>query len=335
MGKLIFAGLILAVALIGYFYCKRALVKEVKGKTGGRDYDEDRLCFLTWGKRISLGLLIIPFLIVILSTLRVIPAGHVGVPVLFGEVQMVALKEGLNIVNPLCEVEKMDCRVTKYENKYDAASKDLQNVHVTMALNYRIFPDKAPVIYKYVGLNFADRIIAPAAQEVLKANTALHNVSEILIKRPEIKSDVQKGLTVWLQKYDIDLKEVSLANISFDKDFEAAISAKQVEEQRAEQKKYMLIQAQKDAEIAAATAKGKGDAAREEAKGVADALKIKGEAEANYNQKVSASLTAVLIQKMYYDKWNGELPQYFFGGGGVTPLIQIPSPHKEAKPESK
>ncbi len=333
MEKLIFAALILVVALVGYFYCKRALVKETaKKKTGERGYEEDRLNFLTWGKRISLGLLVIPFLVVIFSTLRVIPAGHVGVPVLFGEVQMIALKEGLNIVNPLYEVVKMDCRVKKYENKYDAASKDLQNVHVVMALNYRIFPDKAPVIYKHVGLDFADRIIAPAAQEILKANTALHNVSEILIKRPEIKNDVQKGLTTWLQKYDIDLKEVALANISFDKEFETAIVAKQVEEQRAEQKKYMLIQAQKDAEIMAANAKGKGDAAREEAKGVADALKIKGEAEANYNQKVSSSLTSILIQKMYYDRWNGELPQYFFGGGGVTPLIQIPTP---AKPETK
>jgi len=325
MGKLIFAGLFLAVALSGYFYSKRMLAKGAEEETRGRDYDKNWLNLLTWGKRFSLWILI-------LSVLRVIPAGHVGVMVLFGEVQMLALKEGLNVVNPLYEVVKMDCRVSKYENKYDAASKDLQNVHVTMALNYRIFPDKAPLIYKHVGLEFADRIIAPAAQEVLKAITALHNVSEILIKRPEIKNEVQKSLTNWLQKYDIDLKEVSLANISFDKEFEKAIVAKQVEEQRAEQKKYMLIQAQKDAEIMAANAKGKGDAAREEAKGVADALKIKGEAENNYNQKVSASLTPILIQQLYYKSWDGHLPQYYFGGGGVTPLIQIPSPsQKEMK----
>jgi regulator of protease activity HflC (stomatin/prohibitin superfamily) len=153
-------------------------------------------------------------------------------------------------------------------------------------------------------------------------------VGEILMKRPEIKNDVQHELARWLVKYGIELKEVSLVNISFDPEYEKAIVAKQVEEQRAEQKRYMLIQAQKDAEIAAATAKGKGDAAREEAKGVADALRIRGEAEANYNNKVSSSLTSILIQKMYYEKWDGQLPQYFFGGGGATPLIQIPSPNK-------
>ena len=82
MGKLIFAGLILVVALVGYFYCKRAVAKEATEgkKAAGRDYDGDRLNFLTWGKRISIGLLIIPVLTLILSTLRVIPAGHVGVP---------------------------------------------------------------------------------------------------------------------------------------------------------------------------------------------------------------------------------------------------------------
>ena len=36
-----------------------------------------------------------------------------------------------------------------------------------------------------------------------------------------------------------------------------------------------------------------------QAKGVADALRIKGEAEANYNGRVSSSLTPVLIQQQY------------------------------------
>jgi hypothetical protein len=61
----------------------------------------------------------------------------------------------------------------------------------------------------------------------------------------------------------IGMKEASLANIRFDANYERAIEAEQIEEQ----KRYELIQAQRQAEIAAATAKGKGDAAREEARG--------------------------------------------------------------------
>jgi regulator of protease activity HflC (stomatin/prohibitin superfamily) len=117
--------------------------------------------------------------------------------------------------------------------------------------------------------------------------------------------------------------EAALANIRFDPNYEKAIEAKQIEEQKAEQKRYELIQAQRQAEIAAATAKGKGDSAREEAKGVADALRIKGEAEAAYNAKVASSLTPVLIQQQYLARWDGRLPQYNLGGGAV-PLLQIP-----------
>ena len=73
----------------------------------------------------------------------------------------------------------------------------------------------------------------------------------------------------------------------------------------------------------AAQAKGKGDAAREEAKGVAEALRIKGEAEAAYNAKVASSLTPVLIQQQYLARWDGKLPQYSLGGN-VVPFIQLP-----------
>jgi regulator of protease activity HflC (stomatin/prohibitin superfamily) len=166
-------------------------------------------------------------------------------------------------------------------------------------------------------------IIDPAAQEVLKSNTALHNAAEILQKRPIIKSDVQKDMTAWLVKYGIEMKEAALANIRFDANYEKAIEAKQIEEQKAEQKRYELIQAQRQAEIVAAQAKGKGDAAREEARGVADALRLKGEAEATYNARVSSSLTPVLIQQQYLSRWDGRLPQYSLGGN-VVPFLQLP-----------
>jgi regulator of protease activity HflC (stomatin/prohibitin superfamily) len=263
-------------------------------------------------------------LILFFSVFRIIPAGHMGVKVLFGQVDPSPLREGLNVVlNPMYDIVVMDGRVGKHVAKYDAASKDLQAVHVEMVLNYRLHPDRAPEVYKSIGLDYSSVIIDPAAQEVLKANTATHNAAEILLRRPAIKADIQKDLTAWLAKYGIELKEASLANIRFDQAYEKAIEAKQIEEQKAEQKRYELIQAQRQAEIIAAAAKGRGDAAREEAKGVAEATRIKGDAEAAYNTKVSTSLTAPLIQQQYLSKWDGRLPQYSFGGNAV-PLVQIP-----------
>jgi len=277
--------------------------------------------------------LLIPIgaLMIVSSTVRMISAGHVGVALLFGQVQPIALHEGINLVNPLYDVVQMDTRVQKHQARYDAASRDLQAVHIDMVLNYRLQPDQATEVYQRIGLNFSSIIIDPVAQEVLKANAALHIASEILHQRPKIKTDMQKDLTTWLAKYGIELKEASLANIRFDPAYEKAIEAKQIEEQKAEQKRYELIQAQRQAEIAAAQAKGQGDAAREKAKGEAEATRIRGSAEAEYNQKVAASLTATLIQQRYLERWDGKLPQ-FSAGGGSTPglLFNFPMPPASA-----
>ena len=313
MSKLVFALIVLAVGLAAWTVIRqRPIMREGP---------------LALVPRLVLAIAVgVPALIFVFSVFRIIPAGHVGVKVLFGGVDPVPLREGLNVLwNPLYEVVLMDTRVQKHTARYDAASKDLQAVHVEMVLNFRLVPDRAPEVYKGIGLAFSGVIIDPAAQEVLKAQTATHNAAEILLKRPAIKGDIQRDLTTWLAKYGVELKEAALSNIRFDPAYEKAVEAKQIEEQKAEQKRYELIQAQRHAEIVTAQAKGKGDAALAEARGVADALRVKGEAEATYNARVASSLTPVLIQQQYLARWDGRLPQYSLGGG-VTPLVQLPGP---------
>ena len=312
MGKLIFALFVLVVGIGLYGAIRRRpnLLPEGFGQIV---------------PRVILALAIgVPALIFLLSIFRVIPAGQVGVKVLFGQVDPAPLREGLNVLwNPLYDIVPMDVRVQKHTARYDAASKDLQAVHVEMVLNYRVVPERAPEVYRTIGLGYSSVIIDPGAQEILKANTATHNAAEVLLKRPIIKNEVQQALAAYLNKYGIELKEAALANIRFDAAYEKAVEAKQIEEQKAEQKRYELIQAQRQAEIVAAEAKGKGDAALAEARGVADALRIKGEAEAAYNARVAASLTPVLIQQQYLARWDGKLPQYTFGGNAV-PFVQLP-----------
>ena len=311
MGKLIFALILCVIGL--------AASKGLRSMAAAMDAQPQRGQSERVARALHLGAraafaagIAIPALIVLLSTFKVIAAGHVGVATLFGQVQARPLQEGLNFINPLLDVTQMSTQVQRRTGRYDAASKELQAVHVEMVLNYRLIPDRASEVYQKIGVNYESVIIDPAAQEVLKANTALHNAAEILQKRQVIKADVQKDVTAWLVKYGVEMKEAALANIRFDPAYEKAIEAKQIEEQKAEQKRYELIQAQRQAEIVAAAAKG-----------VADALRIKGEAEATYNARVSSSLTPVLIQQQYLARWDGRLPQYTLGGN-VVPFIQIP-----------
>ena len=91
--------------------------------------------------------------------------------------------------------------------------------------------------------------------------------------------------------------------------------------QQAIDAKNQAIQAALKAEneVKAAEAQAKINVAK--AKGEGDAMKIKADAEAYYNRTISASLSTLIVQEDWIEKWNGVLPQV---SGGNTPLIQIP-----------
>ena len=321
MGKLIFAGILLVAAFLVSRFLKGA-ARRVAANPRTADQSGSLSFFgnLTFG----VGAAIAAF-IVLWSTFRIVPVGSVGVVSVLGNLNETPLYSGFNMVNPLAEVTMMTTQIQKHNARYDSSSKDLQKVHVEMTLNYSLVPAKAPEVFKRVGTDYQNVIIDSAAQEVLKAETARHVASEILQQRPTVKDNTHKNLSVWLSKYGIELAEISLADVNFDREYTQAIEAKQVQEQKAEQKRYEILGAQRDAEIRAAKAKGEADAVREEAKGRADALQIEGTAQADYNKKVAESITPMLLQKEYLKKWSGNLPTYMFGDSKVAPVFQIPT----------
>lgn len=70
-----------------------------------------------------------------------------------------------------------------------------------------------------------------------------------------------------------------------------------VQEAQKAQNEVLKIKAEAEKKIAAAN-------------GEAQALKIKGDAEAEYNRKIAASLSPLIVQQMMLDKWDGKLPVY-------------------------
>ncbi len=323
MSKLIFA----AVLIVGGLFVGRLLVSTAAQI---RDATRSRLPLAAIGRAVQVAGVLLGLLIVVLSSFVVVDAGHIGVVTVFGNVEKEPLYNGLHFVLPYKDVVQMDTRVQKHEARYDAASVDIQAVHAVMALNYRLIGDRAPEVYRTVGLRYEQSIIDPAAAEVLKANTAVHAANDILQQRPKIKADVQDGLTKWLLKYGIQVTEVSIKDIRFDKDFEQAVERKQIAQQVAEQKRYEVDQAKREAESKVARERGEGAALQARAEGEAAALRLRAAAEAEYNSKVTQSLTATLIQQQYLAKWDGHLPQFVTGSGGNL-LLQIPTPARAAE----
>ena len=126
---------------------------------------------------------IVVFLL-ITSSLVIIGPGQRGVVINFGAVSPQVWDEGLHFKIPVYQrVEKMDVRVQKEQTEAAAASKDLQDTHSTIAVNFNILPDKAGWVFQHIGRGYNERVIDPVTQEVVKAVTARYTAVELITNR--------------------------------------------------------------------------------------------------------------------------------------------------------
>jgi regulator of protease activity HflC (stomatin/prohibitin superfamily) len=237
---------------------------------------------------------------VIRSGITLIPAGYRGVLLQFGAVQGV-LGEGVHLIMPqINSVVLMEVRTQKEEAQSAAASKDLQTVTTTVAINYHVDETGVGDLYKRVGADYRGRIIDPITQESLKAVTARYTAEELIRLRDKVKNEVQQEMTERLRAYNIIVEPsgVSITNFAFSDEFNKAIEQKQVAQQTAEKQKYILQQAKLEAETAVTKAKGVAESARISAQ----ALQTQGGSR--------------VLAREWIDKWDGRLPAVSGGGSG-------------------
>lgn len=224
---------------------------------------------------------------------RSIQAGQVGVVTRFGAVQRV-VNPGIALKFPLIEdITVMETRTQKEQAAAEAASKDLQTVHSTIALNYHLDGSKAVDVFQNIGTEYKDRVIDPAMQEAFKSTTAKFTASDLIGRREEVKSIAFKELKSRLAVYHIIVDNFNIVNFDFSKEYNDAIEQKQVAQQN-------LEKARLDAQSALAQATGQANAQK--------ALKDSG------------SLSPEYLEFLALQKWNGVLPVYTSG----TPFISIP-----------
>jgi regulator of protease activity HflC (stomatin/prohibitin superfamily) len=147
---------------------------------------------------IALGILAFITIIPGIGAWTIVDAGHVGVVTNFGAVNRV-VDPGFVLKFPLIErVYSMETRTQKEQVEALAASKDLQQVTSTIALNYHLRGEKAVYVYQNIGEDYVDRIIAPAMQEAFKSTTSQFTASDLIGKREEVK---QIAITTRQQRY--------------------------------------------------------------------------------------------------------------------------------------
>ena len=208
----------------------------------------------------------------------------------------------------------MEVRTLLYVKGTSAASKDLQTVTTEITVNYAPDPNSINILYKEVGLNYQNRIIAPAVEEVVKQVTANYNAEELITKRSQVKNDIEFEITKRLNIFNIQTQVISITDFQFSDLFSRAIESKVEAEQKAQKAENDLIRIEVEARQAEAQAIGIAKANIAQAEGEAEAIRV-----------INAALASnpEYLDWLKTQAWDGRLPLVV--GQGGTPFIQIPT----------
>jgi regulator of protease activity HflC (stomatin/prohibitin superfamily) len=257
---------------------------------------------------IKVAAIVIVVFLIFSGSLVIIGPGQRGVVINFGAVSPVVWDEGLHFKIPVYQrVEKMDVRVQKEQTEAAAASKDLQDTHSTIAVNFNIIPDKAGWVFQHIGRGYNERVIDPMTQEVVKAVTARYTAIELITNREKIRMEIKDILKARLLDYHISVVDVSIVNFKFSAQFTQAIENKQTAEQ-------MALKASRDLDRIKIEAQQKIAAAQAEA----ESLRLQRQ---NITQDL-VELRRIEAMQEAIRKWNGVLPQVT---GGAMPFIDAKS----------
>lgn len=276
------------------------------------------------------------FVVVLGGMVATVPTGHTGILTTFGKVEDKTLEAGMHIKSPFQEIVCMDNRTQVAHLELSAFSSDIQEVLVSYSMNYQIEKSNAQKIYKEIGVDYYNTVMAPRIQEVVKSVIAKYTAEDLIESREALSVQITNSLIEQLGAYNIVVVSTAVEDIDFSDAFTASVEDKVVaeqallkaqteqaqktmeEEKAAEREKIKAaadaevkeIQAAADAEVA----KIKAAAEAEAQKLAADAAKYAGEKEAEANKALAESLTEALIK--YYEAlgWDGKLPETVVSG---------------------
>ena len=225
-------------------------------------------------------------LVGLMSSVRTVDTGRIGVVTQYGRVTNRELGEGISLVAPygINNVTEYDIKVQKETADTQAATKDLQDITAEVVLNYHLNRGDISKVHQTIGASYKDKLITPALSETFKGASAKYDAAELITQRAELKNDVYTQLKSRLEKYAIVIDDVSITNFKFSESFSKAIEDKQVAQQNTERAKFNLEAAQTDAKA---------------------------------QEAQSQTLSAPYLQKLAIDKWDGKMPQYVAGDQSV------------------
>ena len=286
-------------------------------------YDE-KMDEFRWGHLIGSFVALIVALILAVSMIKTVPTGYTGILTTFGKVEPNTVSAGVHVIAPWQKIVKLDNRTQKVSVETDTFSKDIQQVKVSLAVNFCINQATAQELYKTVGVNYYESVVLPRILENVKAVVAEYSAENLVAKRGELSDEILTRLTDDAAAYGINIISISVEDIDFTDEFTDAVERKQVATQNKlaaeteQAQKTMEEQAAADRAVISAKAKAEQDviaanAELEVTKIQAEAALYAGEKEAEMNKRIAESLTPNLVKYYYIKQWEGVLPKTVLG----------------------
>ncbi|MDB5131614.1 MAG: band 7 protein [Mucilaginibacter sp.] len=230
-----------------------------------------------FGRTVSTVGLVVVILGILLSTVKIIDPGKVGVQVLFGKVQDNVLESGLHVINPLVQVTTFSIQTENYtmsakdsegaiqgDDAIRVLSSDGLEVTIDLSVLYRMNPEKAPFILQNIGTNYEDKIVRPVTRTAIRDNAVNYQAVDLYsTKRQEFQAKINQTITQNFAKNGLDVQQILVRNISLPASVKASIESKINAEQDAQKMQFVLQKERQEA-----------DRKRVEAQGIADYQKI-------------------------------------------------------------
>lgn len=297
---------------------------------------------------VILAILLVAALLCVVLCLSRVPTGYVGVVYnMNGGVDGEVLSQGWHVVSPTKKVTTYSIGLEQSyltsENKGDSAkdesfsipTSDGKTVRVNLEFSYRFDEERVAETFTMFkgksGESIKDTFIKPKVIAWTQEVSANYPVTDIFgDKRTDINSKLDVYLREKFAQYGIIIDTVNFTDITVDEETAAAIQKKVTAQQELElagieaetakvqaekEKEVARIQAEKDKEVAMIQAEKTIIAAEASA----DALRIAAEAEAEANREIAASLTSDLIEKIKYERWDGQMPLV----SGASTLVSV------------
>ena len=258
-----------------------------------------------------------------------VPAGHVGVAVLFGEVQSDPYPEGLNIVNPFLTWVDMDVRQDSFQIKQlEMPTRDQLLSKVDLNIQWRLDGSQAPFIYRDTGDK--ERIVQvhlhPQARSLIRELGTKIERAEDLFKdevRDQLANALSEGLREYVADKGIVIESVLLRNINLPPVLAEAIGRKKEREQEVERQRAELERVKLEQEQGVAQAMASRRAAEEDAKRLRILADAKAYEISTINLAASGNPAYIQLQSLEALKKMSEDPAaklYFMDSNSPQPL---------------